>query len=292
MRIIGADPTISEFTLDASIEEKNWLMEHKIQPVFSGEFIPTIYSNWGNRHKEKKEWEEENRKVDNSGLFILRIYFDQYFYFLPMVLFLFLFGAGFSSEKGKRATLQFLKTQPIAEKNVYLGKGIQATVTALFSSLGLFAFVILIATIFNRFGDWHYPILHYDSKVLVVSETYTGIKSVGQKGFHMVLLGDYLVESIALFVCILLFFIGLSILLSLFFKRQLAVFTTTILIGVTGYVGSSQLLSESAHLSPFTYLNIAKIINGEVSLLVNNPSVNFQTGSLVLLAGTLFFFSF
>ncbi|WP_438310618.1 ABC transporter permease subunit [Sporosarcina sp. FA9] len=290
MRTIGEEPTISEFTVDASIEEKKWLLEHKVQPVFSGEFIPTIYSNWGNRDKEKKEWEEENRKIDNSGLFILFLYFDQYIYFIPLLLFLFLLGAGFSSEKGKRATLQFLKTQPISEKKVYLGKGIQATVTALFSSVGLFAFVILIATIFNRFGDWHYPILHYDSKALVDSESYVGIKSFGQKGFHFVSLGVHLLESIALFLCILLFIIGLSIFLSLFFKSQLAVFATTSLIVVSGYIGSSQLLTESAHLSPFTYLNIAKIMNGEVSTLLNNPSINFQTGSLVLLAGALFLY--
>ncbi|WP_438310620.1 ABC transporter permease subunit [Sporosarcina sp. FA9] len=284
------EPTISRLTVDASIEEKKWLLEHKVHPVFSGEYITTMYDSWGNRHKEKKEWEKENRKIDNSGLFILHLYFDSYFYFLPMVLFLFLIGAGFSNEKGKRATLQFLKTQPIAEKKIYLGKGIQATAIALLSSLGLFSFVILIATVFNRFGDWHYPIMHYDSKALVESETYTGIKSFGQRGFHLVTLGDHLVESIVLFLCVLFLLIGLSIFLSLLFKNQLAVFVTTILIAVLGYVGSSQLPSESAHLSPFTYFNIAKIINGEVSTLVNNPSINFQTGSLVLLAGTLFLF--
>ena len=129
----------------------------------------------------------ENRKIDNSGLFILHLYFNQYFYFIPMMLFLFLFGAGFSSEKGKRATLQFLKTQPIAEKKVYLGKGIQATVTALFSNLGLFAFVILIATIFNRFGDWHYPILHYDSKAWWRRKRTQELSLLAREGFTLFL---------------------------------------------------------------------------------------------------------
>lgn len=50
------------------------------------------------------------------------------------------------------------------------------------------------------------------------------------------------------------------------------------------------MLSEQAHLSPFTDMNIPEIINGEISALVNSPSINSQTGSLVLLASTLLLF--
>ena len=94
-------------------------------------------------------------------------------------------------------------------------------------------------------------------------------------------------ESIGLFLCVLLFLVSLSIFLSLFFKSQFGVFTTTVLIGVIGYAGSRELLVDKAHLSPFTYFDISKIVNGEVSALVNNPGITAQSGYLVLLGSTL-----
>ena len=232
----------------------------------------------------QKIWEEENQRIDNSGLYSLYIYFDKYFYFIPLMLLLFLLGTGFANEKGKKKTLQLLKTQPVAEKKIFLGKGIYASTTALISSVGLFAFVILVATVFNRFGDWHYPILRYDSRSFVdaINFEYDGIRTIDGAG-HFISLGNYLMESIGLFLCVLLFLISLSIFLSLFFKSQFGVFTTTILIGVIGYAGSRELLIDSAHLSPFTYFDISKITNGEVSALVNNPSITAQSGYLVLL---------
>ena len=277
------DP-LSKFTYDVSVAEKNWLKDKNIQPVLSGEYLLTIHDNWQDFQDLQKIRVEENIRIDNSGLYSLYIYFDKYFYFIPLMLFLFLLGAGFANEKGKKKTLQLLKTQPVAEKKIFLGKGIYASTTALISSVGLFAFVILVATVFNRFGDWHYPILRYDSRNFVdaINFEYDGIRTIDGAG-HFISLGNYLMESIGLFLCVSLFLISLSIFLSLFFKSQFGLFMTTILIGVIGYVGSRELLIDSAHLSPFTYFDISKITNGEVSALVNNPSITAQSGYLVLL---------
>lgn len=278
--------TISKFTIDVSIAEKEWLIEHNIQPVFGGAFIPTIHDNWQDEPEWKKDWEETNQKIDNSGLFSLYLYFDKYFYFIPMLLFLFLLGAGFASEKGKKATLQLLKTQPITENNIFTGKTIQATLIALLSSLGLITLIILTGTVFNRFGDWDYPILRYVSKRFMSTTEFTGIRTF-EGGGYFISLGNYLVESMTLFLIATLFLISLSIFLSLFLKSQMGVLATTILIGVVGYVGSNMLLIDKAHLSPFTYLNIPKIINGEFSALLNNPSITFQNGMMMLFASIL-----
>ena len=87
---------VGRFTVAVSIEEKKLLMEHNIQPVFSGEFIVTIYPSWTGDLYERwgLEWEEENKKVDSSGLFSLYHALENYVYFLPMVLLLFLLGGG------------------------------------------------------------------------------------------------------------------------------------------------------------------------------------------------------
>ncbi|MBP3040475.1 ABC transporter permease [Bacillaceae bacterium Marseille-Q3522] len=280
---------LGEFTIDVSIAEKQWLMERNIQPVFSGDYVLTIFHNLDEDQLKGMEWKqmkEANKKVDNSGLFSLYHYFDYQLYFVPMILFLFLLGGGFALERGKKPTLHFLKTQPASVKKLFFGKVIHAITVAILSCLSLFVIVLLIGSLFDRFGDWQYPILHYDSASLANSPAYTGNYSTG-KGFHFIPLGDYLVQTIILFLFVLLFLIVWTNFLSLFFKNQFTVFTTTILIGAVGYVLSSQLLTELAHLSPFTYIPITQITNGEVSVLKNNPDIHVWTGSLVLLVSTL-----
>lgn len=279
--------TYGSLTIKASMAEKKWLMERHIQPVFSGAYIPTIYQYWDdNLLKEKKEWQEANRKVDNSGLFSLYLYFDSYLYFVPMVLLFFLVGAGFAGERGRKATLHLLKTQPIAEKHILLGKLIHALLTVLLGCVWIFGWVVAVATIFNRFGDWNYPILHYDSKSVTELPTYDGMRAV-EGGFHFVPLGDYVMESVVLLLAVLVFFIVLSICLSLIVRSLLGVFSAVLAFGSAGYFVSVYLLPVMAHLSPFTYLNVAKITNGEVATLVNNPGIHALTGIIVLLVATI-----
>ncbi len=278
--------TLSYLTMKASIVEKEWLMEHNVQPVFSGEFIPTIYHNWGDLKKEKKAWEERNRKVDNSGLFSLYLYFDNYMYFIPLLLLLFLVWSGLAGERGKRHTLHLLKTQPIAEKSIFLGKLTNATVVALVIGLGVVVYIVSVGTLFNRFGDWYYPVLHYNSKSLVESAGYTGMRAF-EGGFHFMPLGEYLVSSIVLFLLVLLFLIVLSHVLALFIPQSFGVIASVALVSVIGYMASWK-LGDFTQFSPFTYLNIAKVVSGEVSVLLNNPAVTALNGCLVLLGVSIF----
>ena len=45
-RFQGGSDSVSDFTYDVSVAEKNWLKDKNIQPVFSGEYVPTIHNNW------------------------------------------------------------------------------------------------------------------------------------------------------------------------------------------------------------------------------------------------------
>lgn len=277
-----------QFTVDVSIAEKYWLMEHNVQPVFSGEYISTIYEHW-QAHSiphRRDEWREENRKVDNSGLFSLYLMYNQYLYLVPMIIFLFLLGGGLANERGKKATLQFLMTQPIAFKNIFAGKILTATVVSLLSGAGMIGLIVLMGSIFSRFGDWMYPVLHYNSDKAVHSPEYEGMVSAGH-GFLFVPLGEILVQNSLLFLHIILFLIVLSLFLSIFFKRVLSLFTTTFIVGAGGYWLSNHFLTEQAHLSPFTYFDIPKITNGEIATILNNPAVNSQTGMITTLVTTI-----
>ncbi|WP_350343407.1 ABC transporter permease subunit [Proteinivorax tanatarense] len=275
--------SFGQLLLIASIEEKKWLMEKDIQPVLAGELIPTTMFSRAN-----EEWVERNTKIDNSGLFSLYLYFERYIYFVPLAIFLFLLGGGLASERNKKNTLNLLKTQPIAENKLFLGKLFNAKIVAVASCIAIFLVVVLVGTVFERFGDWQYPILNYDSIAEVEASDYDGHKVDIEDftvGFHFMNLGRFLIESIVLFSFVAMFFITLSIFISLFLKREMSVLATTALIGAAGFA-LSQGLTEMAHLSPFTYLNIPKIINGEIATTLNNPSVNLQTGIVILLAVT------
>ncbi|MDQ0177142.1 ABC transporter permease subunit [Bacillus chungangensis] len=278
---------IGKLSIDASLAEKKWLMEHHIQPVFPGEFVPTIFHYWGeNQAYLQKEWEEANRKVDSSGLFSLYLYMDQYFFFVPMILFFLLLGGGLATERGKNRTLHFLMTQPLSLSHIFNGKWLASLTAALLSSIGIFSIVLLMGTIFDRFGDWLYPILIYDSASLANSLNYTGNYSQGM-GFHFIPIGEYLVQSIVLFLIVLMFLLTLTIFCSLLIKNQFSLFTFVSLLAISGYALSTQTLPQMAHLSPFVYFNVAKIINGEVSTLLDNPKIHMMTGSTVLLISTL-----
>lgn len=274
---------VGQMTLDASIAEKEWLMERNIKPIFSGEFVSTLYHNWEDPLAEK-EWEEAQRKVDHSGLYIIYLYVKNFFYFIPMILFFFILGQGFAGERGKNPTLNLMKTQPLREGTLFFGKFLYSKTVVLISWLSVFACVVLLSSVLNRFGDWNYPILHYDSPSAANMPGYAGNIPAGfRSGFHFINLGDYLVKGLILVVLMTLFIVVLAHFISLFMSHVFNVFVTTVLLGVIGYGVSKQFLTDYAHLSPFTYFDVPKILNGEISMLMNNPNVTVLTGCFIYL---------
>lgn len=275
-QVMGSQSYVS---LEASKAEKEWLIKHEIRPIISGTMISTIYDSFSDKEK-KKEHVEWNRKVDNNGLFSLYLYFDNFVYFIPMLLLLFVAGAGFAGEKGKRPTIQTLQTQPVEMRSVFFGKVTTAVLVGIPGLVGIFMFVLLVGTLFNRFGDWYYPIFHYNSKKVVEAEGYTGMRAL-EGGFDFMPLGEYVLSGVALAVCIFLFLVALVHLLGIFIPRAFVVYSLLGLICGFGYLLSDK-LGEYAQFSPFTYLDIGRIVNGEVATVLNNPGVTVLNGCLVL----------
>ncbi|MCG7343486.1 ABC transporter permease [Sporosarcina sp. ACRSL] len=277
----------SIFGYETSIAQKEWMEEHEIRPVFSGTYIPNIYDNWKPEQRREKEWTDKmNRKVDHSGLFSLYMYFRDYLYLIPLLLFMLLVGAGFAGERGKRPTLHLLKTLPITKRSLFLGKVLYSSVVAIGSAVGIFLFTVLVGTVFNRFGDWMYPVLHYHSKREVQSFDYTGLRAF-EGGYHFTPLGEYLLKALLLYVCVVLFLLALTNVLGLFIRQPLAVYALTGLLSGAGYLLSWK-LDDFTQYSPFLYLNIPKIANGEILALLNNPAISVYMGCAMLLGATVF----
>lgn len=274
------------FGYETAIAQKEWMKEHNIQPVFAGTYNPSIHDQWKEENrKEKKADEQRNRKVDHSGLFSLYMYFRDYLYFIPLLLFLLLVGAGFSGERGKRPTLHLLKTLPITKRSLFLGKVLFGSVVAIVSAVGVFLFTVLVGTVLNRFGDWMYPVLHYHSREEFQSFDFTGQRAF-EGGYSFLPLGEYLLKALLLYCCVALFLIALTNVLGLFIRQPLVVHAITGLISGAGYLLSWK-MDDFAQYSPFLYLNIPKIVNGEILTLLNNPAISVYMGCAMLLGAAV-----
>lgn len=276
----------SPFTYTVSIAEKKWLLERNLHPVLSGDFVPTIFDDYGDKELEKYI-HDKHKKVENSGLFSLYLNFTDKYYIIPGIVLLFLVGMGFAGERGKRPTLQLLLTQPVRKRDLFLGKVFTNSIIGIIGCAALFGLLALIGTLVNRFGDWAYPVLHYDRKWIDDPLSIFKEESSITDGFHFMPLGNYLLETMGLLLLVLWFSIVLSIFLSQFIRSKAGVIGAVAVIGVIGYVGSHKLFGNFLHLSPFTYFDVARITNGEIAVLAENYQITGMTGSLVLLVSTV-----
>lgn len=274
---------IIDFTNKASVAEKELLAERQLPPVLNLEYVLTIHDRFPNP-MDRLEWNRRTLKTDSTGLFYSYIFYNSNLYLLLLGILVMLFGVGFSEEKGKKRTLALLATQPLPKNTMYLSKAMTFVAVGFLTALSTLLLIVSAGTIGNRFGDWNFPVLFYDAERVVQSANYTGIVAE-EGGFHFINMGRYVVEASVLFLVAILFVLALAFLVSLFVNNTMASLLVSAIILVGGAVlSASSPFASVAHLSPFTYLNVAKIPNGELATLSNNVSITMNVGVWVLLA--------
>ncbi|MCJ7842013.1 hypothetical protein MUB24_14100 [Lederbergia sp. NSJ-179] len=273
---------IGKMAIDISYAEKDWMIAHQVQPVFPGKYALTIFQDLGDWETGKDIYIKGNQRLDSSGLFLLGLYFDKHVYLMGMILIFFLVGGFLADEKGKQATLRLLQTQPLSLRSLFFGKLLHSYTIALLISIIVIGFILFLGVLFDRFGDWQYPVFIYDSAKVAESANYTGHYSQGM-GFHFLPLGEYMIQNFVLALLALYFVLTLSNVCSLILPHKLSVLACTLLIIGICYVSSVQFFPNTAHFLPFIYMNVVKITKGEQSVLFNNPSLTFETGVIVLL---------
>lgn len=280
---------LSDFTYLASIQEKEWLMEHQLEPVhirLGFPFTWTIYDEFTSPI-DQLQWDQDTRKIDNTGLFYVYTFFSTPSYLVLFVLLVFLLGAGLAAEKGNKRTLTFLLTQPLTKRNIFLSKTWVSMITAVAIAILSILSMVLIGTVVNRFGDWKFPVLHYDPPSIVDTANYTGFSAI-EGGFHFMYMGRYLFETGGLFLAGLIFLIALSLFFSLLFKNTMSTVLTTLLVTFGLYfVSTLETISAFAHWMPFTYLNVGKIANGELAAVLGNEAITTTPGIISLLGATI-----
>lgn len=280
-------PNYTNFTFMASIEEKKWLSQNKIEPIPSPEILFTIF--------EEHEDKGNHQKFDNTGLYSLFLFYDSYVYLGLIAILLFLFSSGFAAEHGKSRTIGLLKTQPLSHSSLLTGKLVVSTFISWAIFLCASIFILIIGTVYNRFGDWLYPVLHYDSLQKASSMDYNGYIT-NEGAFHFIPMGEYILHSSLLAICMLIFLFSIAISLSVYIYSEILVFFTTLTIAISGYILTTNgKLAEYAHFIPFSYLDIGKVVNGEIGFVLKNDLVHPVLGiamltisSAVILAVSIF----
>ncbi|CAG9622789.1 hypothetical protein BACCIP111883_03580 [Sutcliffiella rhizosphaerae] len=274
---------ISNFTFEASIEEKKWLDRYNIAPLQNPEILYTIH--------EKKLDKSKSMKIDSTGLFSLFLFYDLNIYLGLFAIILYLVASIFSSEHGKSRTIDFLRTQPLYPSTLLTGKIMVSSMISGMIFLACSMLIILLGTISNRFGDWFYPVIHYDTPQQSGAAGYNGF-IMEQGAFHFITMGEYLVYAGLLGFCSLFFYLSIAVGLAVFIKNEILILALTIFISIVGYtLISNEMLVGISHWLPFSYLEIGKVINGAQGLALENAMIHPLTGIVVLIISSVLIFA-
>lgn len=281
----------SNFTYKASIAEKRLLKKQNLEPVLPPDYLYTIYDDqYFPNQIDRIAKKRSSLKMDNTSLFNVYLFFNSYLYLLVLFLLVFLFGSGFTAEKGKKRTLYLLQTQPLSRFKIFLGKYVLSVALSLGMAIGIVLLLVIMGLVGNRFGDWNFPVLHYDMAKIAKFAEYAVI-SAQEGNFHFIKMGQYLLETIVLFLGTILFLISFTFLITLFVNSVITALISMCIVTLSGYfVSSSSFISPISFLSPFTYLNVGKIANGELATLFHNSLIQTWTGLIVLLVSSIILF--
>src|SRR5699024_9956607 len=189
-----------------------------------------------------------HEKDSSSGLYYLYHLFGMLFGIIGAIFFLFLFGDIMTKEGiGKYGMFHFLYTQPIQRDKILSGKILAVALTFILIHLGTSDVSLLTGTIFDRFGDWCYPILIYEENF----------------SFSLMNLSTFLFMSTVLFVMVLLFCYALLFLFSVITKRASIAIGITLGILLIGMKWSDDMMESAiAPYIPFSYFSIPEVMSG------------------------------
>ena len=258
------------FTILSGMDRLRWMEERNIRPIF-----PTHEFSWRSIYDEEFSdpvFEEmaikEEDRHSSSGFYFTYEALRYGFSIFGIVFFIFLFGDILTREGfGKDGPIQMIRTQPIRRWKFWASKG----VTVIGGSLLIMIVVMLIGiglgTIFNRLGDWDYPILIYGPE-----RTYSFLPLV-------VFIG----KALGLFLLMLGLGFSLLFLFSVLTNRAITAIGLTLVVLVGGQMlaGQETLLTWS-HWLPFHYFDVYDIVNGEYAILQNNNLYTYNNAILSL----------
>ena len=258
------------FTILSGMDQLRWMEERNIRPVF-----PTNTSSWRSIYDEefsepfaKQIVEESSVKHSSSGFYFTYEALNYGLSILGVVFFVFFFGDILTREGfGKNGPIHMLRTQPIRRWKFWLSKGITVIGGSLLIILGMALIGISLGVIFNRLGDWDYPILIYGP-----DRTYSFLP-----------LAVFLGKALGLFLLMLGLGFSLLFLFSILTNRAITAIglTLVVLFGGQMLTEQAELLTWS-HWLPFHYFDVYSVVTGEYAILQKNELYTYSTAMFSL----------
>lgn len=267
-------PTL--FTMETRRAQYNWLIEKEIEPIFwvwdvSWKTAYDLYypmSGVGDDEFQRQIVEKYSNQYSSTGIYYANHVAGLLFSIGGVVFFLLLFGDVVTKEGlGRNGSIHLLRTQPINRHGILVGKFLAILLVSFVFLVGIGAISVVLGAIFDRLGDWDYP-------VLVYGEDYA---------FEFMNMGTFILKSALLFFMVLLFCYSLLFLYSILTKRMiiaLGLTITTIILGMQ--LADQAILSSLAHYIPFHYFSTPKIVTMEFAASLKNFNFNYANGMIVL----------
>lgn len=281
---------VNDFQLEVSIREKEILKGLDAPPALNNLFLQTIYDTKEEDADPSARWWYRVWNIyHNTGLHSFHKFIESGLYLISMIIIVVLLGMGITTEFGKRKPIKFLLTQPIEIKDLFKGKLKTSIILSIAANLLVIILILAIGSINAGLGEPLYPILCYDADVVSAQEGYTGYIA-DKHGYEFIPIIKYILQAELLVILITIFLLILTNTLSILFNSKFKLFTSgAIIIGI-GYLISINTLNNIGGFLPFTYFNIPKVLNGELSAIYNNPMLSFRTGVFVLLVSNILLF--
>ncbi|MFS0674667.1 ABC transporter permease [Ornithinibacillus sp. 179-J 7C1 HS] len=276
-------PTL--FTLETYVAMSKWMQERNITPLLPWDryfSYMTLYdrevrSTSATDAENIMEYIKENsNKYSSTSIHYLFRLLGLLFSFIGVVFFLFLFGDIVTKEGiGRNGPIHLLQTQPIGRHKIIASKYLTTILVSFFLLISAVVFSVVVGSIFDRFGDWHYPVVIYGE----------------ERTFTLMSMGVLIVKAIGMFLLILLFSYSILFLFSILTKRVLVAIGLTLATLFIGIKLSEELVTSGfAHFIPFQYFSVFDVLTNELALTLENFNLTYTNGLISLSIASLILF--
>lgn len=263
----------THFTTETRLVQHKWMREKDVTPIFHIDMF-AWYTAYDIEFGDIGSGLEESIKkrgdiISSSGTYYINHVFTMIFTMIGASFFLFLFADIVTKEGlGEHGSINFLRIQPIHWSKILLSKFITLLISTILILAGVAGISLLLGTVFDRFGDWNYPMLIYGEEF----------------SYQFINLSTFLLRSVSLFLMVLLFYYSLLFLFSILSKRtSIAIGLTLVSLFIGMKVSEETIPDESAHLNPFNYFSTPDVITQEIAFdFDKNFDITFSNGMIVL----------
>lgn len=189
------------------------------------------------------------------------------------VLFFLLLFSDIVTKEGlyTKGSIQLLRTQPLQHWKIPTVKMLVMMGVSLCLLMATTLLGVLLGIVFDRVGDWDYPVLIY-------GEAYA---------YTFIPMWHYLLKSILLFGALLLFSYSLLFMFSYMTKQMITAIGLTVATFAIGIMLSQQIISTSiGPYLPFHYASIDSIMTMSYAIHAEDMRYSFRTGGVVLLVAS------